>query len=200
MRSAEQVAALRALVDDYETLLSGSREMIVLWTDGPAGPRVLGQTSAFLPAGRRADAVLDFASWLTDTDATKLIDALEGLHAGSRPFEIGLSARDGQSVRAIGSLLGTGTVLRLRPQGAARVVMPERVEIGTQPNATARTVLASLMKPAFLRDTAGRIVFANSAYHDLARAIGRRSSDEQPAELLDGQQRTRLATGAAGQR
>jgi signal transduction histidine kinase len=198
LRSAEQVAALRALVDDYETLLSGSREMIVLWTNDPTGPRVLGQPSAFLPAGRRADAVLDFSSWLTDIDATKLTDALAGLHTGSRPFEIGLSARDGQSVRAIGSLLGNGTVLRLRPQGAARVVMPERAELGTQPNATARTVLASLMKPAFLRDTGGRIVFANAAYHDLARAIGRRSSDEQPAELLDVQQRSRLET-AVGQ-
>jgi signal transduction histidine kinase len=199
MRSAEQVAALRALVDDYETLLSGSREMIVLWTDSPAGPRVLGQPSAFLPAGRRSDAVLDFASWLTDTDATKLADAIEGLNTGSRPFEIGLNARDGQSVRAIGSLLGNGTLLRLRPQGAPRVTMPERVELGTQPNATARTVLASLMKPAFLRDAGGRIIFANAAYHELARAIGRRSSEEQPAELLDAQQRNRMAPGAAGQ-
>lgn len=195
-RASDQISGLRALVDEYEALLSGSREMLVLWTDTAAGPRVLGQPGALLPAGRRADAVLDFSSWLTDRDAAMLTDALEGLRVGNRPFELGLEARDGQSIRAVGSLLGNGTILRLRPLGARAVVVPEKTD-AAGPNATARTVLASLLKPAFLRDQTGRMVYANAAYHDLARAIGRRSSEEQPAELLDSglRQRNRVALG-----
>ena len=53
-RSSAQVAGLRARLDEYEALLSGSREIIVMWTNEGEGPRFLGQTSALLPQGRRA--------------------------------------------------------------------------------------------------------------------------------------------------
>src|SRR5262245_17132304 len=57
-RSATQVAALRARVDEYEALLSGGREIVVLWADTGEGPRFLGQASSLLPVGRRPEAIL----------------------------------------------------------------------------------------------------------------------------------------------
>lgn len=190
LRAAEQIAGLRARVDEYEALLSGGREIIVLWTSAGEGPRFLGQTSALLPPGRRAEAVLDFASWLGEIDADRIARAIENLRVGGRGFELTLKASDGRTVRASGSLLGNGAALRLRP--AAIVPQADLAPAAaTEPaqsaadHATARTVLASLGKPAFLRDGAGRLVFANAAYHDLARALGRKTSESQPAELVD---------------
>jgi len=197
-RSAAQVAGLRAMVDEYEALLSGSREIIVLWTNSGEGPRFLGQASALLPPGRRAEAVLEFGSWLGDADADRLAGAIEALRVGGRGFELNLTAADGRIVRASGSLLGNGAALRLRPAAvsqpaqaaaslaAARPALAAPLAEPPAPDTgTARTVLASLGKPAFLRDAMGRLVFANAAYHDLARALGRKTSENQPAELVD---------------
>lgn len=189
LRSAEQIAGLRARVDEYEALLSGGREIIVLWAGAGEGPRFLGQASSLLPPGRRAEAVLDFASWLGEADADRIARAIETLRVGGRGFDLTLKANDGRTVRASGSLLGNGAALRLRP--AATQPGAEIVTAGITPPAattdhnTARTVLASLGKPAFLRDGTGRLVFANAAYHDLARALGRKTSETQPAELVD---------------
>jgi signal transduction histidine kinase len=188
-RSSDQIAGLRARVDEYEALLSGGREIIVLWANAGEGPRFLGQASALLPPGRRAEAVLDFASWLGEVDADRIARAIENLRVGGRGFELTLKASDGRTVRASGSLLGNGAALRLRPAAAQPTAeLPPAIPAPAQPatdHATARTVLASLGKPAFLRDSAGRLIFANAAYHDLARALGRRTSESQPAELVD---------------
>ncbi|MGV3491917.1 MAG: PAS-domain containing protein [Devosia sp.] len=203
-RSAEQVAGLRARVDEYEALLSGGREIVVLWSSAAQGPRFLGQASALLPPGRRADAVLDFMSWLGEADADRLARAIENLRVGGRGFELGLKANDGRTVRASGSLLGNGAALRLRPaatQGIAEIAAPAPTVVApvAPDHSTARTVLASLGKPAFLRDGAGRLIFANSAYHDLARAMGRSTNESQPAELFDAGlvQRNRAVLGDA---
>ncbi len=193
LRAAEQISSLRARVDEYEALLAGGREIIVLWANPGEGPRFLGQASALLPPGRRAEAVLDFGAWLPDADADRLAAAIEALRAGGRGFQMNLTDKEGRTVRAIGSLLGNGAALRLRPAalqppaGEAVAALPASPQqaLALAEYATARTVLANLSKPAFLRDGTGRLVFANTPYHDLARALGRRTSESQPAELID---------------
>ncbi len=185
-KATEQVATLRARVDEYEALLSGAREMVVLWTDAGAGPRFLGQASVLLPPGRRPEAVLDFHSWLVEADAEAMARAVEGLRVNARSFELTLRTRDGKVVRAAGSLLGNGTALRLRPAiSPAPEVNAVPDPVPAPERATARTVLGNLARPAFLRDAKGRLVFVNQAYHDLARALGKKSSDDEPALLID---------------
>ena len=56
-------------------------------------------------------------------------------------------------------------------------------------------MLAGLAKPAFLRDAAGRLVYGNPAYHELAATLGRRGSPARPAELIDADPRGRPADG-----
>ncbi|HHY48442.1 MAG TPA: PAS domain-containing protein [Alphaproteobacteria bacterium] len=196
----EQIAKLRALVDEYEALLSGMPEVMVLWTQNAEGPKFLGQTSVLLPPGRRPEAILDFAAWLEEAEARSLVTALEGLKVHGRGFDISLRARDGRLMRASGWVLGGGTALRIRPAFSQPSAVPPpapRDEATTL--ATARTVLAGLAKPAFLRDVAGRLVFANAAYHELAATLGRSGSASEPPELIDadtlGPHRAALATG-----
>lgn len=191
-QSARQVAELRAMVDEYEAMLSGAREVIVLWGDGARGPRFLGQTGTLLPAGRRPEAVLDFSSWLADADAAALAQAVEALRVGARAFEQTLRSRDGRTIRAFGTLVGNGTALRLRPaaglpQPAPAPAIPALLAPATPSTglADARAILTSLPWPAFLRDPAGRLVAANAAWHDLAYRMGRRSSDAQPGEIIE---------------
>lgn len=185
-RTGLQVSALRARLDEYEALLSGSRELVIHWTGRAEGPRVLGQAAALLPAGQQAEDVLDFSSWLTMQDAERLAQAVEALRVNGQAFETTLRAGDGRVVRAIGGLVGNGTALRLRP-AAAR--LPAVTTLPAQDHQEVRQLIGALSVPAFLRDAKGRLVAVNVAWHELAKRLGKRSSDAQPAELMDIAQR-----------
>lgn len=185
-RANAQIGRLRALVDEYEALVSGMPEVIVLWTENADGPKVLGQSSVLLPPGRRPEALLDFSAWLPEGDARSLKTVLEALKREGKSFDLSLRARDGRLIRASGWVLGGGTALRLRPAftQAPEVPAPAPQE-GPATLATARTVFAGLAKPAFLRDGEGKLVYANAAYAELAATLGKRGSGDRPPELLD---------------
>ena len=194
-RSAERVAGLRAIVDQYEALLSGAREVTVFWTgSGPEaalGPKVLGQCSGILRPGQRPDSILKFGTWLPDASAEGLSSAVERLRMEGRSFELPLKTRDGNPVRAIGSASGAGTVLRIVPEGAA--------PMGDAPPADVRPMLAAVAQPAFLRDKSGKIVFANAAYLSLAATIGKRGSETAPPDIVArDKSKGPLSLGAAG--
>jgi signal transduction histidine kinase len=183
-RAKEQMSSLRALVDEYESLLAGSRELTILWRTADAEPQLLGQASAVLPVGRRPDAVLRFSTWLRPDDSERLARLVEGLRGDGRAFETSLAAIDDRMIRAAGWVVGTGAVLRLRPAIANATGTSVALAAAVEDATTARTILAVLDKPAFLRDRDGRIVFANAAYLALARREKGTSEDGTPAEML----------------
>ena len=194
--ASAQIGRLRALVDEYESLVSGMPETIVLWTPNADGPKFLGQTSVVLPPGRRPEAILDFDTWLPDGDAKSLRIVMESLRVEGRGFDMSLRGRDGRLMRATGWSLGGGIALRIRPafQQAPAVPAPApRDESATI--ATARTVLAGLGKPGFLRNEAGHLVYANDAYLELASTLGTKAGAGHPPELLSADDVARL--GAA---
>jgi len=173
-RATEQVASLRAMVDEYEALLSGTGEITVVWSGRAAGAKFLGPASAILPPGRRVDAILDFASWLNEKDAAILAARVRDLRSGGQGFDMMLSARDGRQMRVIGWALGAGAAMRVRPtlyqSGAKR---SDRVDdvVG---------VLATIPDPAVLFGDGKKIVFANAAYEAL-----RKGQMIAPAELAE---------------
>jgi len=198
-QSNQQISSLRALVDEYEALLSGTGEVTVLWTEYTDGPKFLGQSSLILPPGRRPDAVLDFPLWLHEEEADELALALEHLKVHGRGFDLALRTRDNILIRASGWVLGSGTALRLRR--AAQQIQPVPAPQPRDANAdfaVAKIVLGALGVPAFLRNASHKLIFANAAYHETARLLGKRSSEAQPAELL-GSEATQRPLGATPQ-
>ncbi len=186
-RAGEQIAGLRALVDEYEVLLSGTREVTVFWSDNNGGAvKFLGQVASVLPPGRQPESVLNFSSWLVGDDADRLARLLEALRVDGHAFAASLKALDGRLVRANGWVLGGGAALRLRPA----FLQPETtvIDLTAQPAgdlASMRSILAMMDEPAFARDAAGKLVFANAAYLKLAKELGKGGSETAPAELLD---------------
>jgi signal transduction histidine kinase len=160
-RAAGQVAGLRALLDDYEALLSGIGEITVVWGGRGAAPKFLGPASAVLPAGRRIESVLDFPAWLDGSDAEALSASLGELRRGGQAFDLLLNARDGRQMRAMGWPLGAGAALRVRPT----------LQPATEPLDRMRAIEALLdpiADPAVLFGENGRIDYANPAYRALA--------------------------------
>src|SRR5690606_28070863 len=62
---------------------------------------------------------------------------------------------------------------------------PDEQMLAAAAGAGMRAVLAAMPGPAFLRDAAGHLSYANAAYAALARSAGRSSPDTSPAELLE---------------
>ncbi|WP_158626079.1 sensor histidine kinase [Arsenicitalea aurantiaca] len=195
----EQVSGLRALVDEYEALLSGTRELTIVWAEAGTPPRLFGQANSLLAPGRTADSLLDFSSWLAEPEISRLNGALEALRREGRGFEQHLRTRDGRLIHVAGWVLGGGVALRLRPA----FPQPEPAATPAEPASSAparadgaRAILAQLPEPAFLRDAAGRLIYANSAYHALATTLGRKGSPSAPPEILPAQLVNRPAPDA----
>ncbi|ODT81461.1 MAG: hypothetical protein ABS76_11490 [Pelagibacterium sp. SCN 64-44] len=200
-RAAEQISGLRALVDEYEALLSGTRELTVLWTDNSGGaPKLLGQPGAVLPLGRQAQSVLTLSSWLPIAEADHLARLIEDLRVHGHAFAISLRTLEGRLIRANGWVLGGGAAMRLRPAfNEPRDEPVLAVAAATGDRDTVRAILAALPQPAFARDDADRLSYANSAYLQLARELGRTGSEAAPPELLDkAGLKTHLAACAEG--
>lgn len=179
-----QIGRLRALVDEYESLVSGMPEAIVLWTPNADGAKFLGQTSVVLQPGRRPEALLDFETWLPEADAHSLRTVLEALRIEGRGFDISLRSRDGRLMRATGWSLGSGIALRIRPSFQQTPVPTPAPQDESATIATARTVLAGLSKPGFVRDEDGHLVFVNPAYLELAATLGHSTGKNALPELL----------------
>lgn len=174
-RANGQVATLRALVDDYEALLSGGKEVTVVWSGKAGGPKYLGQPTAVLPSGRRPEAILDYRSWLAPADAERMAEAVTALRGAGQSFDLMFMASDGRQMRAMGWPLGSGAVLRVRPTlyqpGDA---LPERTDAN-------QALLAQMQEPAFIYGDGKQPSYANAAYKALAA-----NRNIAPAELADG--------------
>ena len=173
-RSAEQIANLRAMVDDYEALLSGTGEITVVWNARTNGPKFLGPASAVLPGGRRVEAVLDFGTWLNEADARSLTARLGDLRSGGQGFDLLLAAKDGRQMRVVGWALGAGAAMRIRPtlyQPGQRP--PSRTD-------DIEMAIGMIPDPAVVFGEGKKVAFANAAY--LALSKGRIGT---PAEIAD---------------
>ncbi|WP_354064434.1 ATP-binding protein [Devosia sp. 2618] len=186
-RAGEQISGLRALVDEYEALLSGTREVTVLWTENSEGaPKLLGQAAAVLPIGRQPESILNFSSWLSHGDADNLARLLEDLRVHGHAFNVSLSALDGRVIRANGWVLGGGAAMRLRPSYLQPNAEPALVAAAaTGDLSSVRAVLEALGTPAFCRNAKDRLIYANAAYLQLAKTLGKTGSETMPPELLD---------------
>lgn len=179
-RAAEQVAALRAMVDEYENLVAGSHELTVLWT-GQDAPRFLGHAASVLPQGREPKSVLNLHSWLGAAESNRMAALVEDLRMHGRAFSTSLVTLDKRLVRATGWVTGGAVALRLRPA----FEQPGETAAAPGNEQGVRAVLRELNKPAFLRDDNDRLVYANPAYLALCTALGKPVSETSPAELLD---------------
>ncbi|RDE09395.1 sensor histidine kinase [Pelagibacterium lacus] len=184
--SGERLGAMRAALDEFETLLAGMPEVTIIWRDTGIEPSVLGPVSALLPGETRPQAVLEFRTWLDPEAARELAARLTDLRIEGRMFETSVTARDGRIVRATGRLVGGTAVVRLRSSGAS-IEPPLRGDaLARLPSpAEAQAVLASLTIPAWLRDKDGLLIYANAAYLHFTRTLGLKGERGTAPDIFD---------------
>ena len=182
-----EIARLKDDLDRANAILLSEPQVIVAWRETSAEPLILGDAAGLTgqPAARR---LLAFGTWLEPEAAREMEAALDLLRRRGEAFSRAVRTRDARHVEIEGRPIAGTAVLRLRELTGARLdhaTLAEsfgRLEAEVQ---EMRALLSAVPAPIWIRDSKGRLVFANRAY---ALAVEARDADDAIArglELLD---------------
>lgn len=174
-RANAQIAQLRSELDEVQAILEGMPEITVRWRGLGAPPAIFGPTTALLPEGMPHADVLEFDTWLNSGDAEVLRFSAARLRSAGEGFDLNLTAKNNQPIRATGRIVGGAAVLRLR-SGRTNPRKSENTAAETSGPADcagAGQLFAELDLPAIIRNTAGEVVSINDAATALAADLGR---------------------------
>lgn len=190
--TGEKLGAMRAALDEFESLLAAMPEVTIIWRDTGIEPAVIGPVTTLLPGETRAHSVLEFRSWLEDEAARELAGRLTDLRIEGRMFETSVTARDGRIIRATGRLVGGAAVVRLRPSGLTVEPPLKGTALTRLPSpAEAQAILANLTIPAWLRDRDGLLIYTNAAYLHFTRTLGLKGERGTAPDIFDAATRER---------
>jgi len=198
----DEIMTLKAEIDRANALLLSERQLLVSWQPGSDEPDIQGDTSIIADAAmpRR---ILAFGTWLDADEARRMDHAVAALRAQGEAFSMALTTTSGSPVEAEGRVVGGHAVLRLRSVAGVRLDLMElsnRYLRLTADIEAMQTLVESLPSPVWMRDDAGRLVFANTAYARAVEAPDGMNATERGLELFDRAARIDLAEAqAAGQ-
>ncbi len=183
---AEQMAARsRAEAHDARALLSRSAPCALLWL------KAHGEVLAF---GEHSGAEARVA-WLGPQAAAEVETALSRLHAGVSEVDVQLRGAGGQMFQLVGRALNGAGVVLVHPL-AAEVAAP--APDAAPLLAGLRTVLDAAPTPAWLRDDAGALTYANTAFLEAVGVATLEEAREQGLDLLDSKTRAAAASAESG--
>ena len=198
----DEIVALQAETDRLKSLLLSESQILVTWAAASEEPEVLGDIAMVAPGGV-PERVLAFGTWLEPVTAHRMEQAVDALRRDGRGFVMTLTTRAGRPMEAEGRAIAGRAVLRLRDVSG---IEQELLDLAARHDQllsdieTMRALLNSLPAPVWARDSAGELVFVNSAYADAVDAGDPAEAVARRLELLDQSARAELGrTRAAGE-
>ena len=198
----DEIVALQAETDRLKSLLLSESQILVTWAAASEEPEVLGDIAMVAPGGV-PERVLAFGTWLEPVTAHRMEQAVDALRRDGRGFVMTLTTRAGRPMEAEGRAIAGRAVLRLRDVSG---IEQELLDLAARHDQllsdieTMRALLDSLPAPVWARDSAGELVFVNSAYADAVDAAVHAEAVARRLELLDQSARAELGrTRAAGE-
>ena len=198
----DEIVALQAETDRLKSLLLSESQILVTWAAASEEPEVLGDIAMVAPGGV-PERVLAFGTWLEPVTAHRMEQAVDALRRDGRGFVMTLTTRAGRPMEAEGRAIAGRAVLRLRDVSG---IEQELLDLAARHDQllsdieTMRALLDSLPAPVWARDSAGELVFVNSAYADAVDAGDPTEAVARRLELLDQSARAELGrTRAAGE-
>lgn len=167
-----QVAQLRAQLDEYEAILSCMPEITLLW-HARQSPQVFGRPEILGFENISMDALLNFDQWLGQNDGAKLATGVKLLRQNGQNFAISVRTTNGRILRAVGEVTGGTSIVRLRnatslsPENAAPASTFPTPDMSSLLTTSSYPALEMLLEPAWIRGGDGNINFANQAYMTL---------------------------------
>ncbi len=183
----DDIIAARAERDRVNTLLFSEPQVLVTWAATGGEPTILGDTTQ-ITAATMPQRVLAFGSWLDPDKAQAIEHAVDALRASGEPFAMSLLTLSGGAIDAEGRAIGGCAVLRLRDVSGFKRELAElnaRYERLAANIESLRTLIDALPAPVWVRDTAGALIFANTAYASAVEARDGTDAVSRGIELLD---------------
>ncbi|CAN1486803.1 HATPase domain containing protein [Rhabdaerophilaceae bacterium] len=181
-------------VDRLATFLATDRQVMISW-GGPTGnPEIEGDPGVLVEANS-PQRLLSFAEWLPQDEAQRLDRDVFHLRTEGTSFSLQSQTIRGDAIEIEGRPIAGRAVMSVRVVTGERLSLfrlrEERVALETT-FAQMRGMLDAIPQPAWLRDKAGKLVWANAAY---LAAVDQPSLDhvvDDQTELLDSDDRTAI--------
>ncbi|RFB79087.1 PAS domain-containing protein [Methylovirgula sp. 4M-Z18] len=193
-RRTARVARLRAANADLQAkaasaqaLLATEPQILIAWNSPHGEPEIEGDLSLIASEAERRP-VLGFGSWLPLATALQMERRVEALRSRGEGFHMAIQSLAGRHLDAEGRAVGGRAILRVRDVSGDRLDLTRLREQHAQIAAgldTLKALLDAMPDPAWTRDQAGRLTWANAAY---ARAVEAPQGTDAVAaqlELLD---------------
>ncbi|MGQ3673738.1 PAS-domain containing protein [Xanthobacter sp. TB0136] len=181
--AGDMAARMRAQAHDMRALLTRSAPCVLLW---------MKSQQDVLAFGDQAEAR---AAWLGAEAAAQVDAALGRLRDDGRDIDMQVRGADGRLFQLAGRALNGSGVLLIYP-AATQAALPER-EAGPL-LAGLRTVLDAAPTPAWLRDEAGALSYANRAFLEAVGVATLEEAREQGLDLLDSKTRAAATSAESG--
>ncbi len=198
-RLTAELVDVRARLDRAQMFLSAEAQIVIAWGTATGEPDIEGDLSLVsdVMVPRR---ILGFGAWLPAASAQALDHAVDRLRSRGEGFRMALVTVSGRHVEAEGRAIAGRAILRLRDVSGDRLdlsrLRDHHAAVASE-NDLWRALHDARPDPAWLRDAAGRVTWANAAY---AHAVETRDGTEAVArglELLDASARDAAAAARA---
>ena len=192
-RLLRENADLKLAADRSEAALNADDQRIVIWGSPDEPPQVMGNLPGSVGVPRGPAAFLAFGQWLDATSAQLLDMRIRALRDRGEAFGDILKTQDGVDIEATGRVNGSRCFIRFRNLSRERLQFVELSrEYDRQRNllSTFHGLLEKLAMPAWARDAAGHLIWANPAYARAVDAADPGKAVGDGAELLDTAART----------
>jgi signal transduction histidine kinase len=197
----DEVVALKSELDRLNGLLLSEPHVVISWPAAADEPDIIGDTRGIV--GAEPDRVLSFETWLDTDDAWTMKNAVEKLRGRGEGFVRTLTTLSGRRVELDGRAIAGRAVMKVRDiEGVERRLaeLTANYEAVVHEADALRALVDSLPSPVWMRDGAGRLAFANSAYARAVEVQDGASAVAQGLELFDRAARAELERAGAGVR
>jgi signal transduction histidine kinase len=195
----DEVARLRHQLDRAQVFLSVEPQIAIAWTSLSGEPDVEGDLSLVSDVAipRR---VLGFGSWLAPQAAQQLETCVERLRERGEAFRIPLASLGGRHLEAEGRPVGGRAVMRIRDVSGDRLELIGLRERYADTKAIAdalRAMLDAIADPVWMRNSAGKLTWVNSAYLRAVEASKPEDTIARQIDLLEKPDRDAAASSVA---
>ncbi len=168
LAAIEQIASMRSKLDNYEVLLAGLPQIVIIWPQEDSRPSIHGQSEIVFATNNLLENIANFSNWLSVKDAQHLNNLVNDLKANANIFEVSLTGLNGHILKISGHVLGGRAALRIRRENLSNGQIDK---FSLEDNEAEKFILSSLTFAAFICNNMGEIIYTNPAFSEISPKI-----------------------------
>lgn len=181
-------ADLRNRYQRAQALIDVPDQRVVIWSSGEEGPVCTGSLPPSAGAPEDRSEFVAFGKWMNAESAQGFEHVVTRLRERAESFDLTIETKTGSLIEVQGRASGSHAFVRFIDLSGARAALASLEAEHTnllQTTDTMEALLESVEMPAWLRDSDGRLFWANSAYLKAVEAETLDQACKDDLQLLD---------------